>query len=146
PEMLRTMRPRPIVFAMANPTPEIMYDEAKAAVPDAIVATGRSDFPNQVNNSLAFPGVFRGALDIKARTIDDNMKIAAARAIAALVDPEKLSPDFIIPDSLDLRVSPKVAAAVAASAIEHGLAQRPMDPREVESRCRDLVYEGAAAS
>ncbi|MGI9254777.1 MAG: malic enzyme-like NAD(P)-binding protein, partial [Thermomicrobiales bacterium] len=95
---------------------------------------------------LAFPGVFRGALDVKARTIDDNMKIAAARAIAGLVDPDKLSPDFIIPDSLDLRVSPKVAAAVAASAIESGLAQRPMDPREVERRCRELVYEGASGS
>jgi malate dehydrogenase (oxaloacetate-decarboxylating) len=143
PEMVRSMAPDPLVFALANPTPEITPDLAREAGALA-VATGRSDFPNQVNNSLAFPGVFRGALDVKARTIDDNMKIAAARAIAGLVDPDKLSPDFIIPDSLDLRVSPKVAAAVAASAIEHGLAQRPMDPRDVESRCRDLVYEGSA--
>jgi malate dehydrogenase (oxaloacetate-decarboxylating) len=143
-EMVRSMAADPLVFALANPTPEITPDLARDAGALA-VATGRSDFPNQVNNSLAFPGVFRGALDVKASTIDDAMKIAAARAIADLVDPEKLSPDFIIPDSLDLRVAPKVAAAVAASAIESGLARQIVDPQDVESRCRDLVYEGVAA-
>jgi len=95
-----------------------------------------------VNNSLAFPGVFRGALDVKARTIDDTMKLAAARAIADLVDPSELSRDFLIPDSLDLRVAPRVAAAVAEAAVANGLARNPIDPREVEMRCRDLVYEG----
>src|ERR687893_772831 len=105
------------------------------------VATGRSDYPNQVNNSLAFPGVFRGALDVKARSIDDAMKIAAARAIAELVDASELSPDFLIPDSLDLRVAPRVAAAVAEAAIRGNLAHNPLDPREGEMRCRDLVYE-----
>ncbi|CAA9543310.1 MAG: NADP-dependent malic enzyme [uncultured Thermomicrobiales bacterium] len=145
PEMVAAMAPRPLVFALANPTPEITPDLAKQAGALA-VATGRSDYPNQVNNSLAFPGVFRGALDVKARTIDDAMKLAAARAIADLVEPEALSPDFFIPDSLDLRVSPRVAAAVAAAAIAGGLAQRPMEPREVEARCRDLVYEGVAVA
>lgn len=141
PQMVRSMAPNPLVFALANPVPEITPDLALEAGALA-VATGRSDYPNQVNNSLAFPGVFRGALDVKARAIDDDMKLAAARAIAELVDPSELSSDFLIPDSLDLRVPPRVAAAVAAAAIESGLARTPMDPREVELRCRDLVYEG----
>jgi malate dehydrogenase (oxaloacetate-decarboxylating) len=141
PEMVASMAPNPLVFALANPTPEITPDLALEAGALA-VATGRSDYPNQVNNSLAFPGVFRGALDVKARTIDDTMKLAAARAIADLVDPSELSRDFLIPDSLDLRVAPRVAAAVAAAAVENGLARNPIDPREVEMRCRDLVYEG----
>ncbi len=141
PQMVRSMAPNPLVFALANPVPEITPDLALEAGALA-VATGRSDYPNQVNNSLAFPGVFRGALDVKARAIDDDMKLAAARAIAELVDPSELSSDFLIPDSLDLRVPPRVAAAVAAAAIESGLARNPIDPREVELRCRDLVYEG----
>ncbi|MCC6314009.1 MAG: NADP-dependent malic enzyme [Thermomicrobiales bacterium] len=141
PQIVRSMAPNPLVFALANPTPEILPDLAKEAGALA-VATGRSDFPNQVNNSLAFPGVFRGALDVKARAIDDAMKIAAAQAIADLVSPEQLNPEFLIPDSLDLRVAPRVAGAVAASAIAGGLAQRIVDPKEVEARCRDLVYEG----
>ncbi len=144
PAMVERMAPNPLVFALANPTPEITPELAKQAGALA-VATGRSDYPNQVNNSLAFPGVFRGALDVKARAIDDAMKVAAARAIADLVTPEQLSPEFFIPDSLDLRVAPRVAAAVAASAIAGGLAQRPMDPREIEGRCRDMIYERAAA-
>jgi malate dehydrogenase (oxaloacetate-decarboxylating) len=94
---------------------------------------------------LAFPGVFRGALDVKARTISDDMKIAAAYAIADLVTDDKLSPEFLIPDSLDLRVAPRVAAAVARSAQETGLARESLDPREIEARCRDLVYEGTMA-
>jgi malate dehydrogenase (oxaloacetate-decarboxylating) len=141
PQMVRSMAPNPLVFALANPVPEITPDLALEAGALA-VATGRSDYPNQVNNSLAFPGVFRGALDVKARAIDDDMKLAAARAIAELVDPSELSSDFLIPDSLDLRVPPRVAAAVAAAAIASGLARNPIDPREVELRCRDLVYEG----
>jgi malate dehydrogenase (oxaloacetate-decarboxylating) len=141
PQMVRAMAPNPLVFALANPVPEITPDLAREAGALA-VATGRSDYPNQVNNSLAFPGVFRGALDVKARSIDDAMKIAAARAIAELVDASELSPDFLIPDSLDLRVAPRVAAAVAEAAISGGLAHTPLDPREVEMRCRDLVYEG----
>jgi malate dehydrogenase (oxaloacetate-decarboxylating) len=141
PEMVASMAPNPLVFALANPTPEITPDLALEAGALA-VATGRSDYPNQVNNSLAFPGVFRGALDVKARTIDDTMKLAAARAIADLVDPSELSRYFLIPDSLDLRVAPRVAAAVAEAAVANGLARNPIDPREVEMRCRDLVYEG----
>jgi malate dehydrogenase (oxaloacetate-decarboxylating) len=144
PEMVRSMAPNPLVFALANPVPEIAPELAKEAGALA-VATGRSDYPNQVNNSLAFPGVFRGALDVKATAIDDAMKIAAADAIAALVEDDALSPDFLIPDSLDLRVPPRVAAAVAASAVAAGLAQLPLDPAEVEARCRDLVYEGTIA-
>src|SRR5687768_12905123 len=142
--MVRAMAPNPLVFALANPVPEITPELAKGAGALA-VATGRSDYPNQVNNSLAFPGVFRGALDVKARRVSDEMKIAAAHAIADLVAPEELSPEFLIPDSLDLRVPPKVAAAVAQSALDAGLAGLPLDPREVEARCRDLVYEGTIA-
>ena len=143
-DMVRTMAPNPIVFALANPVPEISPELAKEAGALA-VATGRSDYPNQVNNSLAFPGVFRGALDVKARGVNDEMKIAAAYAIASLVSPEELTAEYLIPDSLDLRVPPKVAAAVAKAAIDTGMAQLLLDPKEVEARCRDLVYEGVTA-
>jgi malate dehydrogenase (oxaloacetate-decarboxylating) len=144
PDMIRTMADAPMIFALANPTPEITPSLAKEAGAFA-VATGRSDFPNQINNSLAFPGVFRGALDVRARTISDEMKIAAAHAIADLVTPDKLSAEFLIPDSLDLRVAPRVAAAVARTAQEQGLARVDIDPAEIEMRCRDLVYEGTIA-
>jgi malate dehydrogenase (oxaloacetate-decarboxylating) len=144
PELVRKMAPDPIVFALANPVPEIAPDLARQAGA-LTVATGRSDYPNQVNNSLAFPGVFRGALDVRARTVNDEMKIAAAHAIAELVDPDELGPDRLIPDALDLRVPPRVAAAVARAAVATGVAQVPLDPREVEARCRDLVYEGTVA-
>jgi malate dehydrogenase (oxaloacetate-decarboxylating) len=144
PEMVRSMAPNPIVFALANPVPEITPDLAKEAGALA-VATGRSDYPNQVNNSLAFPGFFRGALDVKARGVNDEMKIAAAFAVADLVAPDELEPEFLIPDSLDLRVPPRVAAAVAQAALDTGLAGLPLDPKEVEARCRDLVYEGTIA-
>ena len=106
------------------------------------VATGRSDYPNQVNNSLAFPGVFRGALDVKARTINDEMKIAAAHAIAELVDAAELRADFLIPDSLDLRVPPKVAAAVARAAVATGEARVAVDPDAIEKRTFGMLYEG----
>ena len=140
-EMVRTMAPNPIIFALANPNPEITPDAALEGGAFA-VATGRSDYPNQVNNSLAFPGLFRGALDVKATAISDEMKIAAAEAIADLVPATKLSPEFLIPDSLDLRVAPRVAAAVAAKAYEQGLARGTITPDEIEARTRDMVYEG----
>ena len=142
PDMIRSMAANPIIFALANPVPEISPDLAREAGALA-VATGRSDYPNQVNNSLAFPGVFRGALDVNARGVNDEMKIAAAHAIANLVLTDELTADHLIPDSLDLRVSPAVAAAVANAAIETGMARTFVDPKEIESRCRDLVYEGS---
>ena len=118
--MIKSMNPDAIVMAMANPTPEIMPDEAKSAGAK-VVCTGRSDFANQVNNVLAFPGVFKGALSCRAKAINENMKIAAARAIASLVDESKLSPDYVIPSALDPRVADAVAAAVRAQAIADGL-------------------------
>ena len=113
-DMVRSMAPSPIVFAMANPVPEIMYEDALAAGA-AVVGTGRSDMPNQINNVLAFPGIFRGALDARARNITPEMKLAAARAIAGLVTDGELRADCIIPGALDSRVAPAVAAAVAAA-------------------------------
>ena len=121
-EMVKSMAPGAIVFACANPTPEIMPDEAKAAGA-RVVATGRSDFPNQINNVLAFPGVFRGAFDVRARDINEEMKIAAAHALAGLVAPEELSEDYIIPKAFDPRVAKAVAAAVAQAARESGVAR-----------------------
>ena len=121
-EMIKTMAPNPVIFACANPVPEIMPDEAKAAGV-AVMATGRSDFPNQINNVLAFPGIFRGALDVRASDINDAMKLAAAYAIADLVDEKELNADFIIPDAFDLRVGKSVAAAVAKAARDSGVAR-----------------------
>ncbi|BAD41519.1 NAD(P)-dependent malic enzyme [Symbiobacterium thermophilum] len=123
-EMVRAMAPDPIVFALANPEPAIWPEEAKAAGA-AVVATGRSDYPNQLNNVLAFPGIFRGALDVRAREINEAMKRAAVRAIADLVAPEELSADYIIPAPLDRRVAPAVAAAVAEAAVRSGVARSP---------------------
>ena len=122
PEMVKSMAPKAILFPMANPTPEIMPDEAKAAGA-AVVGTGRSDFPNQINNVLAFPGIFRGALDVRARDINDEMKIAAAKAIAAFVTDDKLSADYIIPSALDKTVAQAVAKAVAEAARKTGVAR-----------------------
>ncbi len=122
PEMVKSMAPNPILFPMANPTPEIMPDEAKAAGA-AVVGTGRSDFPNQINNVLAFPGIFRGALDVRARDINDAMKIAAAKAIAGFVTDDKLSADYIIPSALDKSVAQAVAKAVAQAARDTGVAR-----------------------
>ena len=121
-DMVHLMADDPIVFAMANPVPEIMPDEAIAAGA-AVAATGRSDFPNQINNVLAFPGIFRGALDVRARDIDDDMMVAAAHAIADLVDDEHRRADYIIPDAFDRRVVPAVAQAVAAAARNADLAR-----------------------
>ncbi len=122
PEMVKSMNTNPIIFPMANPTPEIMPDIAKAAGA-AVVGTGRSDFPNQINNVLAFPGIFRGALDVRASDINDEMKIAAARAIAAFVTEDKLCADYIIPSPFDEGVAQAVAKAVAQAARDTGVAR-----------------------
>lgn len=122
PEMIKSMNENPIIFPMANPTPEIMPDIAIAAGA-AVVGTGRSDFPNQINNVLAFPGIFRGALDVRASDINDEMKIAAAEAIAAFVTDDKLSADYIIPSPFEKGVAPAVAAAVAEAARKTGVAR-----------------------
>jgi len=152
-EMLKTMAARPIVFALANPDPEISYPEAKEARPDAIVATGRSDYPNQVNNVLGFPFIFRGALDVRARQINEAMKLAAAKALAALAredvpesvsrayggDKFTLGPDYIIPKPFDPRVLLWVAPAVARAAIETGVARLPLDLDEYRSHLQDRL-------
>ena len=119
-EMVKTMAKDPIIFAMANPVPEIMPDEAKEAGV-SVMGTGRSDFPNQINNVLAFPGIFRGALDVRASDINDAMKIAAAKAIAGLVSDEELNADYVIPAPFDPRVGSSVAKAVAEAAIISGI-------------------------
>lgn len=136
PQMVRSMAKDAIVFAMANPVPEIMPDLAMQAGA-RVVATGRSDFPNQVNNVLGFPGIFRGALDVRASDINEAMKVAASHAIAGLV--EDVSEKCIIPSPLDRRVVPAVAAAVARAAIETGVARVPMDPAEVGRRAEAWV-------
>ena len=121
-EMVKTIAKDPIIFACANPTPEIFPDDAKAAGA-AVVSTGRSDYPNQVNNVLCFPGIFRGALDVRASAITEGMKIAAAYAIAGLVREEELCADYILPKAFDPRVADAVAAAVAQAARESGVAR-----------------------
>ena len=171
PEMVDEMTKSPIIFAMANPDPEILPSEAKAARPDAIVATGRSDYPNQVNNVLGFPFIFRGALDVRATTINDAMKIAAAEALAELARqqvPEEVAaayggraqsfgPDYIIPAPFDPRLMEIVPAAVAKAAMDSGVAQKPiedMDAYRTSLRARlnpttsvlTLAYEAARAN
>ena len=121
-DMIRTMAADPIVMAMANPVPEIMPDEA-ATAGVKVMCTGRSDFPNQINNVLAFPGIFRGALDVRASDINDEMKIAAAQAIASVIPETELRPDYIIPDAFDKKVCAAVAAAVAEAARKTGVAR-----------------------
>ncbi len=121
-EMVKSMAKDPILFPMANPVPEIMPDEAKAAGA-AVVGTGRSDFPNQINNVLAFPGIFRGALDVRAKDINDEMKVAAAYAIANLIDEKDLNADYIIPNPFDKRVAKAVSEAVAKAAKDTGVAR-----------------------
>lgn len=123
PEMVRSMAQEPIIFALANPEPEIRPEEAKAAGAK-VIGTGRSDYPNQINNVLAFPGIFRGALDVKAAEINEEMKLAAAYALADLVEPEKLNSDYIIPEAFDLRVAEAVAKAVARAALESGAVRK----------------------
>ena len=123
PAAVRTMADRPIVFAMANPVPEVRAEEVGADV--AIMATGRSDYPNQINNVLAFPGVFRGALDVRASAINEEMKLAAAQAIAGVVGEDELHADYIIPSVFNREVVKVVAAAVARAAEHSGVARRP---------------------
>lgn len=140
-DMIKTMAPRPIIFALANPNPEIKYELAREARPDALIATGRSDFPNQVNNVLGFPFIFRGALDVRARTINEEMKIAASQALARMAHDDvpdsvlsayrvsslKFGPDYLIPKPLDPRVLLYVAPAVAKAAMDSGVARRQID-------------------
>lgn len=135
PEMVRSMATDPIIFAMANPDPEITPDQAHAAGAK-VVGTGRSDYPNQVNNVLAFPGIFRGALDTRAKTINEEMKIAAAYAIADLLTDEELAPDYVIPKPFDPRVAPAVAYAVAKAAMDTGVARVEVDPADVADKTR----------
>ena len=121
-DMVRTMNKDAIIFACANPTPEIFPDDAKAGGA-AVVSTGRSDFPNQINNVLAFPGIFRGAFDVRASDINEEMKMAAAKALAELISEDELSADYIIPKAFDKRVGPEVAKAVAEAARKSGVAR-----------------------
>jgi len=150
PEMLTSMNPKPIIFAMANPTPEIAYDDAKKAVPDAIMATGRSDYPNQVNNVLGFPFIFRGALDVRAKEINLPMKLAAIKALSKLaklkVPPSvvqayggkefSFGSDYIIPKPFDPRVLYHVAPAVAQAAMDSGVAGKPI--KDMKSYIKEL--------
>ncbi len=151
PEMIRAMAPKPIIFAMANPDPEITPDEARDARPDCIIATGRSDYPNQVNNVLGFPFIFRGALDVRASTINDAMKIAAAEALAMLARedvPEEVSgagagkslrfgAEYIIPNAFDPRLISRVSPAVAKAAMDSGVARKPL--ADLHRYSRDLA-------
>jgi len=140
-EMIKTMNPDPIIFAMANPNPEIMPEEAKNAGAK-VVGTGRSDFPNQVNNVLAFPGIFRGALDVRATHINEKMKVAAVEAIAGLISESELNTDYVIPGPFDSRVAPEVAQAVAKAAMETGVARIKVDPAEVKEKTSRLAIIG----
>ena len=143
-EMVASMAKDAIIFAMANPVPEIMPDEAKAAGAK-VCATGRSDFPNQINNVLAFPGVFRGALDARASAINEEMKLAAVYAISGIVTEEELNPDYIIPGPFDTRVAPAVAAAVAKAAMDTGVARLKVDPQDIAAQTIKMVEAVRAA-
>lgn len=138
-EMVKSMNKDAIIMAMANPNPEILPHLAVEAGAK-VVCTGRSDFPNQVNNVLAFPGIFRAALDVRASEINEEMKIAAARAIADLVSEDELNPEYVIPNAFDLRIAPKVALYVARAAIETGVARRKdVTPEMVENHTKELL-------
>ncbi len=155
PEMLQRMRSRPIIFAMANPDPEIRYELAKAARPDAIVGTGRSDYPNQINNLLGFPYIFRGALDVRARAINSEMKLAASRALAELareavpqevldayhLDRLAFGADYVVPKPFDRRVLVKESAAVAGAAMQSGAARKVIDLDEYEDQLACRFYD-----
>ncbi|MBH9967825.1 NAD(P)-dependent malic enzyme [[Bacillus] enclensis] len=140
-EMVSSMKEDPIIFAMANPVPEIMPELAKSAGAK-VIGTGRSDFPNQVNNVLAFPGIFRGALDVRATHINEKMKQAAVEAIADLISEEELNADYVIPRPFDKRVAPAVAAAVAKTAMETGVARLKVDPEEIRKKTEELAVIG----
>lgn len=137
-DMVRKMNDDAIIFAMANPDPEILPEDAKAAGV-RVIGTGRSDFPNQVNNVLAFPGIFRGALDVRATRINERMKMAAVEAIASLISDEELNEDYVIPGPFDPRVAPAVAKSVAQTAMESGVARIEVDPEEVAEKTRQLT-------
>ncbi|SHJ83178.1 malate dehydrogenase (oxaloacetate-decarboxylating) [Anaerobranca californiensis DSM 14826] len=137
-DMVKNMAKDPIIFAMANPIPEILPELAKKAGA-RVIGTGRSDYPNQVNNVLAFPGVFRGALDTRARDINEEMKVAASRAIASLITEDELNEEYVIPKPFDPRVAPAVAKAVAIAAMETGVARIQVDPEEVFKRTKELA-------
>jgi malate dehydrogenase (oxaloacetate-decarboxylating)(NADP+) len=159
-DMVKSMADRPIVFAMANPDPEITPTDAKAARPDAICATGRSDYANQVNNVLGFPFIFRGALDVRASKINEEMKLAATYALAELAKrseavPEAVKnaypgenfdfgPEYIIPKPFDPRVLLYVAPAVAKAAMDSGVAREPIDLLEYEKRLNQTIGEIAS--
>ena len=157
--MVKTMAPNPIILAMANPTPEIMPEEAKAVRPDCIIGTGRSDYPNQVNNVLCFPFIFRGALDVGATTINEEMKLATVRAIADLTHAEipdevasaygaeglRFGPEYLIPKPFDPRLIDRIAPAVAQAAMESGVATRPItDIEAYRARLRRFVYHSGS--
>ncbi len=156
PEMVKTMAPQPLIFALANPDPEIAYDLAKAARPDAIVATGRSDYPNQINNVLGFPFIFRGALDVRAKAINEEMKIAAAHALAALAKEDvpdsvlkaygleslRFGPEYIVPKPVDPRVLLWEAPAVARAAMESGAARKQIDLSQYRDRLEARMNKG----
>ncbi|ATH59860.1 MULTISPECIES: NAD(P)-dependent malic enzyme [Staphylococcus] len=137
-EMVESMAQDPIIFAMANPNPEINPEVAKEAGAK-VIGTGRSDFPNQINNVLAFPGIFRGALDVEATHINEEMKQAAVEAIANLIKSEELNPDYCIPGPFDKRVAPSVAREVAKAAMETGVARIDMDPEEIYNKTMKLT-------
>lgn len=137
-EMVESMNKDAIIFAMANPNPEIMPADAKAAGAK-VIGTGRSDFPNQVNNVLAFPGIFRGALDVRATHINEKMKQAAVKAIADLIEEHELNADYVIPRPFDPRVAPAVAAAVAKAAMETGVARIQVDPEAIREKTMRLA-------
>ncbi|KOR13436.1 malate dehydrogenase [Staphylococcus carnosus] len=137
-DMVKSMNEDSIIFAMANPNPEITPDDAKAAGAK-VVGTGRSDFPNQINNVLAFPGIFRGALDVEATHINEKMKQAAVSAIADLIQPDELSPDYCIPAPFDRRVAPSVASNVAKAAMESGVSRVEVDPDEIYNKTMRLT-------
>lgn len=137
-DMVKSMAEDPIIFAMANPNPEIMPDTAKSAGA-SIIGTGRSDFPNQINNVLAFPGIFRGALDVRATHINDEMKKAAVVAIADLISEDELRSDYVIPDAFNKEVAPNVAKAVAKAAMESGVSRIKVDPEAVYQNTLNLT-------
>jgi malate dehydrogenase (oxaloacetate-decarboxylating)(NADP+) len=151
--MIRSMNDRPVVFALANPDPEISYPEAKDARPDAIVATGRSDYPNQVNNVLGFPFIFRGALDVRSTSINEAMKLAAVHALADLAREDvpasvskayggaafRFGSDYLIPKPFDPRILVWEASAVAAAAMESGVAQIPVDIDAYKQKLQERI-------
>jgi len=143
-DMVKSMADEAIVFACANPTPEIMPEKAKAAGA-RVVATGRSDYPNQINNVLGFPGIFRGALDVRASDINEDMNLAAAHAIAGLISDRELSEEYIITDPLNPDVMPTEAAAVAEAAMRSKVARIKVSPGDVAENTRRLVREAQAA-